>query len=197
MREENIKQNFAKNLIKLRKSKKLTQLQLAEKLNYSDKSISKWECGETLPDIETFTNIADFFGMSVNDLLSNSNNILQKYNTKNIIISLLGFLLVWLTTCVIYYLLNLFTNFDDIGLVVLYALPISMVELLVFSFIWFNKIAQFVSASMLIWSTAVAFYLLQNISNWFIFIIAIVLEIMCILWFWLKKLIVNSISKKS
>ena len=66
---EEIKSNFSENLIKLRKSKSLTQLQLAEKLNYSDKAISKWEVGAVLPDVETLTHIADFFGLTVNDLI--------------------------------------------------------------------------------------------------------------------------------
>ena len=56
MTNEDIKHNFSENLIKLRKAKNLTQLQLAEKLNYSDKAISKWEVGSVLPDVETKCN---------------------------------------------------------------------------------------------------------------------------------------------
>jgi transcriptional regulator with XRE-family HTH domain len=47
-----VRQIIADNLIELRKVNKLTQLELAEKLNYSDKAISKWERGESLPDVE-------------------------------------------------------------------------------------------------------------------------------------------------
>ncbi|MFQ8954332.1 MAG: helix-turn-helix domain-containing protein [Oscillospiraceae bacterium] len=48
------KLNFiiAKNLSELRRKNKLTQLEVAEKLNYSDKAVSKWEQGESLPGIE-------------------------------------------------------------------------------------------------------------------------------------------------
>ena len=53
-----IKQNFARNLLAYRKARGLTQSQLAEKLNYSDKSISKWERGDVLPDIVTISMIA-------------------------------------------------------------------------------------------------------------------------------------------
>ena len=63
MNEMDIKQNFSKNLSVLRKSRNMTQAELAEKLNYSDKSISKWERGDVLPDITTFKMIADFFGI--------------------------------------------------------------------------------------------------------------------------------------
>ena len=69
MTQEEIKYNFSHNLIRLRKSNGLTQLALAEKLSYSDKAISKWEVGSVLPDIETMTHIAEFFGTTVNDLI--------------------------------------------------------------------------------------------------------------------------------
>ena len=69
MTQEELKKNFSNNLIKLRKTNNLTQLALAEKLNYSDKAISKWEVGSVIPDVETMTQIADFFGITVNDLI--------------------------------------------------------------------------------------------------------------------------------
>ena len=66
---DEIKYNFSQNLINLRKTKNLTQLQLAEKLNYSDKAVSKWEVGAVMPDVETLTHIAEYFGITVNDLI--------------------------------------------------------------------------------------------------------------------------------
>jgi len=65
-----VKENLAKNLIKYRKSKNLTQAELAEKLNYSDKAVSKWERGESFPDLSVLKQIADFYGVSVDTLLS-------------------------------------------------------------------------------------------------------------------------------
>ena len=56
------------NLLKLRKDKKLTQLEVAEKFNYSDKSISKWEKGESLPSVEVLCELADFYNVTLNDL---------------------------------------------------------------------------------------------------------------------------------
>ena len=56
---KDVRQIIAENLIELRKVNKLTQLELAEKLNYSDKAISKWERGESLPDVEILCQIAD------------------------------------------------------------------------------------------------------------------------------------------
>ena len=74
MNEENFKKLVAKNLSFYRKANKLTQLELAEKLNYSDKAISKWERGESLPDLYTLNVIAEFFGITINDLCSLTKN---------------------------------------------------------------------------------------------------------------------------
>ena len=78
--EENITQNqeyeneelrdiIAKNLVYFRKASKLTQLELAEKLLYSDKNISKWERGEAIPDVIVLSQLADLYHITVNDFL--------------------------------------------------------------------------------------------------------------------------------
>ena len=56
------------NLTELRKARGLTQGQLAEKFAYSDKSISKWEHGEALPDLNTLQELADFYGVTLDYL---------------------------------------------------------------------------------------------------------------------------------
>ena len=83
MTQEEIKSNFSQNLIRLRKENKLTQLALAEKLNYSDKVVSKWEVGSVIPDVETLTHIADFFGITVNDLIYPECKKVKKIFWKN------------------------------------------------------------------------------------------------------------------
>lgn len=65
----NEQEALAQNLIKLRKASGLTQLELAEKIKYSNKTISKWERGESYPDVFTLKKIADVYGVTVNDIL--------------------------------------------------------------------------------------------------------------------------------
>ena len=65
-----LKQIVANNIIKLRKEKKLTQAEFANKLNYSDKAVSKWERAESTPDIIVLKQISDLFGISVDYLLN-------------------------------------------------------------------------------------------------------------------------------
>ena len=58
----------AKNLSSLRKARGITQGELAEKFNYSDKAISKWERGESLPDLNVLQELADFYGVTLDYL---------------------------------------------------------------------------------------------------------------------------------
>ena len=69
---ENVKQIIAKNLVELRKQNRLTQLELAERLNYSDKAVSKWERGESIPDVITMKALADLFSVSVDYFIRKS-----------------------------------------------------------------------------------------------------------------------------
>ena len=57
---------LAANLVRFRKAAGLTQLELAEKLMYSNKTVSKWERGESVPDIFTLKSIAEIYGVTVN-----------------------------------------------------------------------------------------------------------------------------------
>ena len=61
----NLEQIVANNLTELRKEKKWTQAELAEKINYSDKSVSKWERGEALPDLKVLLQMAELFGVNL------------------------------------------------------------------------------------------------------------------------------------
>ena len=68
--EATLRKTVAKNIAAYRKAHHDTQLDLATKLNYSDKSVSKWERGESLPDVYILSQIADLYGVSVSALTS-------------------------------------------------------------------------------------------------------------------------------
>ena len=63
-----IKDTIAKNLTELRTRAGFTQLQLAEKLNYSDKAVSKWERGEAVPDLRVLVKLSEIYGVTVDDM---------------------------------------------------------------------------------------------------------------------------------
>ena len=74
MAHEDIPKNIAKNITELRKNAGMTQARLAEEIGYSDKSVSKWERGDGVPDIVCLKNIADLFGVSVDYLLESEHS---------------------------------------------------------------------------------------------------------------------------
>ena len=76
---DNIKANIAKNIIELRKKNNWTQAELADKLNYSDKAVSKWERAEAVPDIETLHALAELFGVTVDYFLYYGKQVQQEY----------------------------------------------------------------------------------------------------------------------
>ena len=67
---QNVKEIIAKNLVSLRKARKLTQQDLAEKLNYSDKAVSKWENGRSMMDISMLKPLSECLGVSVVEIIN-------------------------------------------------------------------------------------------------------------------------------
>ncbi len=74
---------IGKFIAECRKQKKLTQMQLAEKLGITDKAVSKWERGIAMPDSSIMLELCDILGISVNELLSGENITMENNNQKN------------------------------------------------------------------------------------------------------------------
>lgn len=201
MTQEELKKNFSNNLIKLRKTNNLTQLALAEKLNYSDKAISKWEVGSVIPDVETMTQIADFFGITVNDLIYPETK--KKYRRifwqNHINLTGLSIGLAWFIATIVFFILQEATTLDRVWLTFIITIPISFIILVTLSSLWFGKVSTMISVSGLAWSTILTiFLLLNNPSYWFLFIIGVVGQLLIIFWSQLKKIVIpNKQSKKS
>ena len=67
---DDVRGALAANLAELRKEENLTQAEFAAQFNYSDKAVSKWERGDSLPDVVMLKTIADLYGLRVDDLLT-------------------------------------------------------------------------------------------------------------------------------
>lgn len=189
MTQNEIKSNFSQNLITLRKAKNLTQAKLAEALSYSDKAVSKWEVGAVLPDIETLIHIADYFEITVNDLIyKKQEKIAEKFRKKQFFITIISFALVWFIATFLFFILQHSLAFERIWLIFILAIPISFIVLVVFSCIWFKKLWQFLAVSGLVWGLVTSIYLiLNNPSMWFIFIVGLAGQILLILWYLYKR----------
>jgi len=193
--EENVfKRIVADNISYYRKKMGLTQLQLAEKINYSDKAISKWERAESLPEVYVLNQLATFFGVTLNDFLTVGRKPRQPLTIKTrILISILSAGIVWLVATVIFVLTNLIKpniNFDT-WLLFIYAIPLSSIVLLVFSLIWGNNRLSFAFVTSLSVGLTLSIYLsLFKIYPhiWYIFISLVPIEILAMFWFIFRKI---------
>lgn len=177
---EELKDIIADNLITLRKANKLTQLELAEKLNYSDKAISKWERGESLPDIVILKQLADMYGVGIDYIVTaHTEETKSKYRmpkpelNNKLIITLLSCLSVWLLATILY--INFKILFDEYyWMIWIWALPATAIVLIVFSSIWGNKQLILSSVSLLIWTLILSFYLqFLQYNLWSLFLLGI------------------------
>ncbi len=188
---DNTKKIIAENLTLLRKKNNLTQAELAKKLNYSDKSISKWERGDVTPSIEILKEISVLYGVSI-DFLTESHNenfdklyTSQKNNINKWIITFLFVSVVWLIATFVYvYNINFETDFKNPWLTFVKAVPMSCAVLFFFNTIWGRKKRNYYILSVLLWSTFTLIYLslLPEKNFWSIYIIGVPLQIIIVLW---------------
>lgn len=191
LNEIDFKKMVAENLQYYRKVNNLTQLQLAEILNYSDKSISKWERGESIPDLFILQSIANLYGITINDLVTvEKTKPVHKKKTNNLLITLIAFGIVWLVATIAFVTTEiLFETFTKSWLAFIYAIPVSMIVLLVFTNIWGNKFQVFIALTVLYWTVPLSLYLSLENNNklWLLFIIIIPLQIITIFGFLIKN----------
>ncbi len=183
----NLKQNLADNITLYRKSLKLTQAELGEKLNYSDKAVSKWERAEAVPEIVVLKQLADFFGVTVDDLLKDPihpKKPLINVNKKRVAIGLWSTCIVWLVAVISYVLIGIaFPSVENSWLAFIVAIPINLIVLLVLTKVWGKNFITFLIVTLLIWSVITAFYLVLFYALksppqrlWYIFLIGIPLQ---------------------
>ncbi|MGN1066271.1 MAG: helix-turn-helix domain-containing protein [Candidatus Fimimonas sp.] len=203
---EELKQTIAKNLVKFRKQSNLTQQELAEKINYSDKAVSKWERGEGIPDVLVLKALADIYGITVNDFLTEGASVpLVKPRRKNLIakrwlVALLSAGLVWLIATVVTVVWLLVDNTVPVAkYAYLVALPVTFIVLLVFSCLWCKQIwVTYGVVSALIWSLCVlldvALHVIPN--SWLIYLIGAAMQALVILWSLLRLFVIKDKANK-
>ena len=198
---EEMKGIVAKNLIYYRKLANLTQAELAEKLCYSDKSVSKWERGESLPDIVVLKQIADLYKISVDTIISDNDkkkrsvkSLLPLLKEKHTLITLMAIFLVWVVATVVFACIGMvIPDVENAWLSFIYALPVSFVVAFVFSEIWGNNLSRAITLSGLTWTLALALYLtISSVQIWLVFIIPIPIQVLIITWYVFRKKFSNN-----
>ena len=191
---ESINKIIGSNLLALRKKMKLTQLELAEKFNYSDKSISKWESGESLPSIEVLFELSKFYGVTLDDLTKDGFDpdaqvVKEKQKTPRMfptkmVVTLLSASGVWLAATVLFVIM-LIAYKQAYPIIFLWAVPVTCVDLIVFNAIWGRMRYLFFILTVLNWSVIVAIHVqfaLIGTNIWPIYIVGAPLQIAIILW---------------
>lgn len=188
---EDLKFITAANIISLRTKAGMTQAQLAELLNYSDKSVSKWERAEAVPDAYVLKHMSEIFGVSMDYLLSSHNawepiSQKQKRRYRSEIIVLISMVGIWTLAFFIFIIGWILGHL--FWMVFIYAIPISLITLLVFNSVWEDGKRNYYIISTLVASIFVMFYLaLLRWNPWQILLLIVPAELIVFLAFRVKK----------
>ncbi len=193
-----INEKIASNLAYYRKAAGLTQAELAQKINYSDKSVSKWESGGGVPDVYILMQLADLYGVSLDTLVGKQpqqatvpQQVKKREKGMQILIMLLSSCLVWLVATVCFVVMSI----GDVGTVAwlcfLYATVVNAVVLLVYSSVWKYRVMHAICVSALIWTTILSVYVTLRYvfayyqidrALWPIFLLGIPLQVLEVHW---------------
>ena len=185
---KNINEIIGNNIKELRKINKLTQFDLAEKLNYSNKTISRWESGDIIPDVQTLNKLSEVFEVPLSKMfepdISTRYKLGRRYRLQignKLSISLLFVLGVWLLA------LMTFINYSRtynlvVWQVFVWAVPISSIVEIVFNTLRGKKAYNYILYTLLNWSLITSLYLsIYNYTLWMLFLVGIPIQIGIIL----------------
>jgi len=200
---EKLKYQIGTNIACQRKHVGLTQAGLAEKLNYSDKAVSKWERGESMPDALTLIQLAELFDVTVNDLLADPNALpgnpgklekamtqvsekaLKRKANKNVILGLSS-TLVWFVALLIFVVISSF-DLPNSWIAFFYAVPINAIVLLSLRSAWHDFRGNRVLISVIVWGFLVSIHatllVFLHFNMWKLYLLGIPGEIAIVLWF--------------
>jgi transcriptional regulator with XRE-family HTH domain len=180
---EDLKVVFASNLIRLRTDAGMTQAQLAEKLNYSDKSVSKWERGEALPDVIVVKTMADLFGVTVDFMLTSHDQwqpAPMKTHVSTSTITIIVQLGIWTVAALLFVIFWMLNSFQWV--IFAAALPASLITLLVLNSVWGRRKYNLATVSLLILSLLGLLYVMfAKYRPWQLFLLAV--PALAIVWF--------------
>ena len=202
---ENLALTVGKNLSALRKREGLTQQELAQQIHYSDKSISKWELGYSLPSVDVLLDFANYYGVSLDYLTKEQDEAAIEQaveekkkvenNSNKAIILAMSLTFVLLVAMCIYFSSYFFKE----TAVSLWIVFVWMVPVMAFLSAWevklmyHNRLAVFVLASVFLWTFILSFgihfqFFLQPGENiWFTLIVGIPIQVIIALLYRYKK----------
>ncbi len=190
---KDIRQIVAANIAALRKRAGYTQAALAQQLQYSDKAVSKWESGASMPDAGVLLSIASLFGVTVDYLLREEHAeeklpAVPDVRRRHLVISLLAVALVWLIATAVFVFLTFSPAEGPLWLSFIWAVPASLIVALVFNSIWGRRRRNYLYISLLMWTLLGAVYLTCLPWNlWLLFVIGVPGQVIILLWAGMQK----------
>ena len=201
-----MKKTLGTMIAELRKQHGMTQMELAEKMGVTDKAVSKWERGESVPDVLILMQLAELFGTTVNDLVcdpnelpKNSDSRLEKAMTqvsekalkrkanKNVI-QALSSTLVWFVALFAFVVLSSFDNLEPYSCLLFFvAIPANAIVLLSLRSAWHDFRWNQMLISLIVWGSLLSIYMIilavYRYNFWKIFLLGIPGQIAIFLWF--------------
>ena len=203
MNDEKLKQYLGIHIMTHRKGMGLTQAGLAEKLNYSDKAVSKWERGESIPDVLTLMQLAELFGVKVDDLLRDPNELpeetgavvgkmekavektLKRKADKKSILGLSS-LLVWFLALLSFVVVSSL-GIEKSWIAFIYAIPADAIVRLSLLSAWRDFRWNKTLISVMVWGFLLSLYLslllFLQVNVWKLFLLGVPGQIAVLLWF--------------
>lgn len=192
---DELKLVVASNLIFLRQKAGLTQAELGEKLNYSDKTISKWERAESIPDAFILTRLAEIFGVTVDDILRPADTWEQKEKKKKeaeiasqrkfsaSVVTMVSIAGIWTMAVMMFVIFWL--ALDSIQWIIFPgAVLVSTIAILVFNSIWNHGRGNTWIVMFLVAMTVTMIYLvLLPFNPWQLFLVLVPAELLVFLCF--------------
>lgn len=197
MDTDNLRYQIGGNIAALRKAAGLTQAELAEKLNYSDKAVSKWERGESVPDVVTLMQLAKLFGVSVDTLLGEEpaapanaelRALPEKLSRRQRGVVKLSSLLVWFVALTVYVVLSS-CGVGRSWVAFVYAIPVNAIVLLSLLGAFGQRKWNMLLISVLVWGVLLSVYVTLLVftgSNvWKVFLLGLLGQAAIFWWFWM------------
>lgn len=204
MNDEKLKAQLGANIVMYRKGSGMTQAKLAERLNYSDKAVSKWERGESMPDVLTLVQLAELFEVTVDELIRDPNEIPEhtggpiehamevavektlKHKANKKVILCLSSLLVWFVALLIFVVVSSL-DIPRSWIAFLYAIPADAIVQLSLRSAWKDFRWNKTLISVLMWGGLLSLYaslkLFVHVDIWKLFLLGIPGQLAVLLWF--------------
>ena len=206
MNNEELKSRVGANIARLRKDRGLTQAELAERINYSDKAVSKWERAESLPDVLTLISLAEHLGTDLNTLTGlpaapapdsipepvpeipaePQKPAKKRYTADKTVIQKLSSILVWVVALFLYMVLDAF-GVKNLWLLFVFAVPANAIVLLSLRSAWKLYGINRLLISVILWGSLLTVYLLllvvAKVNVWRILPMGLLGQAAIILWF--------------